>query len=349
MRKHTSHSIILGFTLLLLSVQIAWAQVSPPDRSTVHTSNPVIRFSWPGQSSGNYFLQVYASGREMFRGDVKGTSATIPLPAGPKYQWKVSKHSGAGYTDVGEYTFQLSGNLTLDFNGADGTTGLSARDGSNQSYAVGSQEQMSGDDGGQGLDGGNGRDITVELQKAGDFIAVTVKGPTANQAFLLDPASAPILIQSTGGNGGSGGRGGDGAASYYLTPAGYYYQNNSGYYPSGSGRRANSNSNNYPATASIPAPYVYPAGNGGNGGAGGNGGNGGNVTIISNGVNGKRYVQVQNEGGLGGVGGGPGRGGPQVNASTLPIGATGYIGQAGSLGQQGLPGRDGRPGTVDYR
>jgi hypothetical protein len=305
--------------LFLLLGQIVMAQVSPPDGARLHTSNDRVTLRWQGSPSETHFLQVYASGRQMFSDNVKGNSITIPLPPGPRYQWKVSKSSGGGYTELGSYTFQLSGNLSFHFDGQDGASGQSARDGWDQSAGIGSESQLSGSNGSTGQPGQPGSDITVTLKKDGDYISVAVLGRSNPENFLLDPASAPILISTTGGHGGAGGRGGDGAAGYLATAVGNR------------------------------VPFVYPPGAGGDGGVGGSGGNGGNVTVLATDVSAERYVQVRNEGGLGGEGGGPGRGGPTLTTAAVPVNFVGADLRPGPPGRPGAPGRDGVPGQVDYR
>jgi hypothetical protein len=318
------HVALILIVLLATVTVVVGQEVSPPDKARIHSSGSSVTFQWPGTMKDSYSLQVYAGGRQMLDKTVRGNSTTLPLAPGPRYQWKVSKMSTSGPSTVGEYTFQLSSDLTFSFDGRDGNPGRPANDGRSQSMSIGSNE-AAGQRGEDGQNGENGSQVTVTLETAGDYIAVTLQS-NRTEKFLLPKDSAPFLVSTTGGHGGAGGRGGDGAAGFLGAGIG-----------TGTQER-----------------FVFPGGAGGDGGSGGQGGAGGDVTITTRGVDGSKYVRIRNEGGLGGEGGGPGRGGPQppvqfdqgVVIGPGPSSQNYIYSSASQPGRPGNPGAPGRAGQV---
>ncbi len=169
--------------------------------------------------------------------------------------------------------------------------------------------------GGDGESGKNGLPLTATLTPMGEYVALTVTGAPANRQFLLAPGASPLLLSSVGGSGGAGGPGYKGRDGEFFI-----------------GTRA----------VSVPEP-------GGDGGRGGRGGDGGNITVVSNGLDVRRFLQFDTRGGDGGAPGAAGLGG---RAPGIPIELQyhyGYAQQPGSNGQPGVPGMPGRDGQVFIR
>ena len=169
--------------------------------------------------------------------------------------------------------------------------------------------------GGEGEPGKNGLPLTATLPPMGEYVALTVTGAPANRQFLFAPGAGPLLLSSVGGSGGAGGPG-------YKGRDGEFF---------------------------LGTRVVTMAEPGGDGGLGGKGGDGGTITVISNGLEVRKFLQFDTRGGDGGAPGAAGLGG---RAPGIPIQLQyryGYAMQPGPSGQPGTPGMPGREGQVFIR
>jgi len=294
--------LVLCLTFVLASAAIGADQYSPPRGISFAGVPCYVVFRWPDDGS-MYYLEVLASGSTVHSRAVSGSSMTLSLPPND-YRWRIRKFYNGEYHEIMELQdFKVISEIAFSFDGTPGNQGMSGERGS-QGW-VGNdgrfQNANSGNSGGDGGDGMTGKDVSVLLEDAGDYLKVAIKSESNAREFYLSKSSRPLSISSRGGRGGDGGAGGLGGTVDMSQSTGY---------------------SNYPGTV-----YRY-GGSGGNGGNGGDGGRGGNITVISRGGDFRKFVEAIVRGGDGGRGGQGGSGGN-------PGGSNGSPGNNGREGESG--------------
>ncbi len=245
-------------------------EVSPPDGSRILSSDGGVIFRWPGDEQQRYLLQVYAGRVLALSEEVVGTSTLVRIPPGLRYQWKVSRYARGGYLDVvSGRTFQLSDDMLLDFDGAEGAPGREL-----------------GAPGGRGQ---NGPNVQVVMDQKGDYVEVQIRGIPVSRKFLLPPATAPLILSVRGGRGGPGAPGIQGQDGSYDARAGYALEPRQGGDggPGGVGGKGGDviiQARDFP-----PDRYLIVRNEGGGGGSGGPAGRGGIGAAVPFGVATPRY------------------------------------------------------------
>ena len=234
---------------LLLSSALAAETLNPPEGARLVGSEPSLKLSWEGKAK-EYYLQVLASGRTHFEGQVVGNSYALKLAPNVYYTWSVTPVGDRGYKGQAEtHHFQYSTELRYQFDGARGTPGVS---------------------------GQPGEPVHVYLAPAGESISVKIEGTRRKAAFLLLPNSSPIHISARGGDGGEG-MAGENGASAYVTNDGKYFVPASAGMPGGNGGDggAGGQVHIHSSLPQTPPSLLMINVEGGQGGPGGPGGRGG--------------------------------------------------------------------------
>lgn len=303
--------LLLVVFLAACGVSRAADSISPADGVTLVGSPARITFRWPAPKEPA-LLEIFSSGRLLKTVSAEGEQATLDLPPGPMYQWRVRRVRPGAAEVVPLRRLIVDGALQFSF---DGVAGRPGADG-----------DAAGEAGQPGADGSRGEDVRLVLRREGDAVRVTFSSTRVNRSFLMLPSSMPLQVTTCGGAGGAGGMGSSGAAGQSWSPLA--------------------------GQSTAPAQVYLNGQAGGAGGPGGNGGPGGDVTLDTGGDRSlEALVQVTCRGGTSGRGGRGGRGGPAgtMTGGGYQAGAGYFVGTDGASGPNGPDGERGPDGRVTVR
>ncbi len=251
-----------------------------------------IKLRWRGNARA-YRVDVFAGANRVLSEPVSQPSLQLPLEPGVRYRWRVSQLVDKDFRPlVAERSIQSVVSRVFDFDGVEGAAGHSGVNAGNLDSAG---------HGESGQAGGDGQDVRVTVEPAGDLIRITLTASGTSQRLLVPPDSPPITVSTVGGRGGDGGQGGQSGVGQFVR---------------------------LPNGAVQPLPTAP-----GPGGNGGDGGHGGTVTVLARGgIDARRLIKARVDGGAGGKGGAPGEGTVgNVSAVGARAGVDGKAGEAGQI------------------
>lgn len=192
----------VSLALSLPSIVLAQTNVFPPDGARVIAGPQGVTLQWPGPTKGRYLLGIYTGQVVILEQEVTGSSYTLPVRAGLRYQWKVSTATNGLYRELlPSKSFLVSVENQVV---ALGSTGGAGKPGTSRTHL----------DGLPGGNGGPGPQLTATLQPDGPYVRLLITGMPAQRTYYFAPGSPPLWLRARGGPGGPGGPGGQGQDGY---------------------------------------------------------------------------------------------------------------------------------------